>query len=435
MRFTDMLLKDIKTVVYDVKSLAIILIMPIVLMSILGASLQGVFGEETESGVALAHIGIVKAYDVEAQFYKLEGKMDLSTMDSDTFEAMNPEKSFFELMDDEGLQEFVTYELVDEASGNLMLENEDIDALVILPEDFIFNSYMVLNGSRMVSEIDYLVNPNNGFVAGIVESIIEGYVEMNNNIYAIQRTAISEVGGKIPKGVPFSLEDMLSQMTDNIAAVEIEVRSIHREEAITSFQYYSAAIMCMFLLYSAGLGGRALLLERKEKTIPRLTVSGNGLVRIVFSNYLRVVMLVILQSIIMIGYSSLVLGVEWGSMQSILVAIIMSALAVAAIGMFIAIVTLISDNYKVANIFEFGLVYIMALLGGSFVPVETLPESISKLGFLSLNGQVLEIYINGMYQLPISSSFYAIGILTGFTVIFVGGSMLLIGRRGSELAC
>lgn len=435
MRFRDVFIKDIKTVVYDVRSFGIMLIMPIVLMSILGMALQSNFGDETDSGMTLATIGIVKDYDYEAEMYKVEGKIDLTTYDEGIVTALDAENNFFGLLDHEDLKKFVDYRIMTKEEGVKQLENEALNALVILPKDFIFNNYMQLTGSRLISEIEYQINPDNDFVAGIVYGIIEGYVDMNNNIYAQQRVLYIDVLSKIPPEAGIEMPSMMDDLTDSITSIVVEQQSVHREEAISSFQYYAAAIMCMFLLYSAGVGGRALLMERKDRTIPRLSVSGNGLTKIVLSNYFRVMALAMMQSILMIVYSTVVLKVYWGKIMPIIVTIIISSMAIAAIGMFIAVITLISNNYKVANAFEFAVIYIMALIGGSFVPVESLPALIGKLGFLSLSGQALKIYIRGMYELPITDSLVEIGTLLAFTFIFMAISMIIIKRKGSDLVC
>ncbi len=93
MKFRDLVIKDMKNVLYDVKSLAIILLMPMVVMSILGMSLQGVFGEEGESGVAMTRIGVVKSYDMEEQMAKVAGRIDLTVVEETTMEGLNPEKN------------------------------------------------------------------------------------------------------------------------------------------------------------------------------------------------------------------------------------------------------------------------------------------------------------------------------------------------------
>lgn len=435
MKLYDLIIKDIKNILYDVKSLAIILIMPIVLMSILGMSLQGVFGEESDSGVAMAHIGVVKAYDFNDEMVKVAGRIELDTIAPSTLDGLNAEKNFFALLDNEDIQGFLTYELMSEAQGLEALEEGTITALLIMPKNFIYNSYMMLEGSRLVSEIGYKINPENDFFATIVFGIIDSYVDMTNHIYAQQRLMTMTLLSSGNMDAMDAVMETFDRESLDMSGIDLTVKATQRDESISSFQYYAAAIMCMFLLYTAGIGGRALLQERNERTIPRLVVGGHGLGIIVMSNFVRVMILATIQSVIMISYSSIVLGVDWGDRQTILLTILVSSFAIAAIGMFIAVVTLIANNYKVANVFEFGVVYVMALIGGSFIPVEGLPEILQKLGFLSVNGLALKMYINGMYELPLSDSWsYSSGLLL-FGIIFIGASMLLIRARGRDLTC
>lgn len=435
MRLLDMIIKDIKTVVYDVKSLAIILVMPIVLMSILGMSLQIIFDDEAESGIVHANVGVVKAYDFDNEIEKVEGRVDLDSFDSDVINNLNAEKHFFNMLNSDSVKEYISYELLDEVTALNRLEDKELDAVLILPKDFVYNNYMILSGSRLVSDIQYYVNPDKDFVAGMLGNVFEFYVETSNNEYAKQRFIQTDFVSKLPDGseADSSMFDMYKGEIDN--AVTVSMKSVHRNETISSFQYYAAAIMCMFLLYSAGVGGRALLEERKDKTIPRLTVSGNGLGMIVLSNYVRVVILVLLQSSIMITFSALVLNVDWGSPIVVIVTMVLSSIAIASIGMVIAIITLIANNFKLANAFDFGLVYIMALIGGSFLPVEQLPEGIGRLSFLSVNGQALKMYIRGMYDLSLANSISEITMLLTFTALMILVSLILIRVKGRELAC
>ena len=435
MNLYDLVIKDTKVILYDIKSLAIILIMPIVLMSILGMSLQGVFGDEAETGVAMAHIGVVKAYDLVEEMDKVAGRIDLTTIDPGTIDGLNAEKNFFGLLDNEEIQSFLSYELMSEAQGLQALEEGDITALIRLPKNFIYNSYMILTGSRLVSEIGYVVNPENDFFASIVLGIIDSYADMTNHIYAQQRMMTMTL---LSSGNIDAMDGVMSSFDRGdieVSGIEVRVSAAQRKESITSFQYYAAAIMCMFLLYSAGIGGRALLDERREGTIPRLFVGGHGLEIIVISNFIRVMVLAVIQSSVMIIYSSLVLGVDWGKPTTVVLTVIVSSFAIAAIGMLIAVITLIANNYKVANAFEFGVVYLMALLGGSFIPVEGLPEIMQKLGFLSVNGLALKMYINGMYELPIGESLTYVGTLITFGILFIVASMMIIRAKGRKLAC
>lgn len=435
MRFRDLVIKDMKNVLYDFKSLAVILLMPIVIMSILGMSLQGVFGDEGESGVAMSRIGVVKAYDMEEQMAKVAGRIDLSQIDQSTMDGLNPEKNFFSLLDNEDIQSFMTYEIMSEEAGLKALEDNDIVALIILPDNFVFNSYMLLGGSRLVSEISYLINPENDFFAGIILSIIDGYTETTNHIYAQQRLTTLTLMSTNQMDALDQIGQVFDQESLEISPLSLNVRATQREESINSFQYYAAAIMCMFLLYTAGIGGRALLQERNEQTIPRLTVSGHGLQLIVWSNFIRVMALAMVQSTIMVAYSTLVLGVDWGHGGTVILTMLLASFAVAGIGMLVAVITLVSGNFNAANAFEFGLVYVMSLIGGSFIPVEGLPKILQQLGFLSVNGQALKMFINGMYNLPLKDSLTEMVVLVAFGLVFIILSMILMRSKGRRLVC
>lgn len=435
MKFRYLLIKDIKTVIYDVKSLIIIILMPIVLMTILGMSLQGVFGEETDSGATKTIIGIVKAYDKEEEMYKVAGKIDLDQYDLETVENMDPEKLFFNMMDNEDIKSFLTYKILSKEEGLKQLEEGDIAALITLPKDFVFNQYMMLTGSRIPSQIEYAISPKGNFFSSIVLGIINGYADISNNIYAKQRIITTELLSSGHTELLSDLDGVMNDTISDVASIHLEIQSTNKTKVISSFQYYAAAIMSMFLLYTAGIGGRALLFEKKMHTIPRLAASGENYFMIVLSNFFRVMVLAIVQSAIMIIYSALVLKIDWGSITTVLVTMLLSSFAVASLGMFIAVVTLIADNYKVANVFESVVINIMALVGGSFVQVEILPEPIRRFNFISINGQAIKMYVSGMYRLPLSESIQPITILLVFGVVFLVLSVILINRKGRAAIC
>jgi ABC-2 type transport system permease protein len=83
-----------------------------------------------------------------------------------------------------------------------------------------------------------------------------------------------------------------------------------------------------------------------------------------------------------------------------------------------------------ANIFETVIIQTMALLGGSFFPIDIMPSIFQKLSFLSVNGVALKAYLKIMtgYGTPEIMSHAAI--LTGIGVLFVLLSVLILRREG-----
>lgn len=433
MRLLHLFIKDIKVIVYDVKTLAIIMLMPIVLMSILGMSLNGVFSEESESGILNSKIGVVPLYNMDEELYKVAGKVDLSEYDQDLVTALNPEASLKSMLSNEEIKDILDSEWMDSERAEVAMDQGQIDGILYLPKDFVYNHYMTLAGSRIKSELTLVTDPDKQFIGDIISTIFKSYTDTVNHIFARNRVVTSSLMTLSQealdgiKGLEFEKDDLQK-------GIVLKVQTVDKKESVNSFQYYAAAIMCMFLLYAAGVGGRALLEERKDHTLLRLKVTGMGMGAMVLSNYFRILVLVILQSGVMIIYSSLVLKVKWGSMIHVVTAVVLSGFAIGAMGAFISVVTLILDNYKVANAFEFGLVYVMALVGGSYIPVEMLPAFFRKIDFISINGQALKIYIGGMYQLPLNQYLPQILNMILFGFIFIVMTLGLIKWKGERLA-
>ena len=75
-------------------------------------------------------------------------------------------------------------------------------------------------------------------------------------------------------------------------------------------------------------------------------------------------------------------------------------------------------NYKLANTFENVIIQIMALLGGSFFPVDLLPEIVQKFSFLSLNGVALKGFLK---------------IILGYSLADISENILILAVTGALL--
>lgn len=430
----NLLLKDIKNIVYDKKTLAMIIIMPVVLMSILGAALKDMFSDDMGSGVQFIEIGIVKEYDYALEKEKFESFLESGFLQMDGREIdlkeIDPEKIFMkDFLEDEELKKFLKHRIMTREEGEKLLGEDQLSALVILPKNYIYNSYMNLAGpGRNLVEMQMIKNTQRQFSADMAEQIINGFLKAFNGVIAKKTVLIESM---IRYDI---LEEDMSELfqsmdVERAEAVEISVKQMSGGEEIDSFQYYSAAIMTMFLLYVAGIGGRALLEEKNEHTLQRLEVSGAGILKIAISNLLRIMMIAILQSMIMILYSKVALGVEWGDPFTVSLTMLCSSFAVGGLGMLVSVITVVTDRYFASNVFEWGVVQLMALVGGSFIPIEILPKAIQKLEFIALNGVAMKMYLNGIAYVPISENLIYIISLLAMGGVFILFSLLIIRTR------
>jgi ABC-2 type transport system permease protein len=208
--------------------------------------------------------------------------------------------------------------------------------------------------------------------------------------------------------------------------IEINDMVVEGRKGITSADYYAAAMMAMFILFSAGHGGRMLLEEKENKTYGRMIMAGTSKFSILSGKFVVVFLLASIQITIMTIYSHLVLKVQWGSFINTAIISGAAAFAVAGLGSFIASATFRAGNFKLANTFESAVIQIMALLGGSFFPVDVMPKVIQNLSFLSLNGLALKSYLKVMsgYGLNDIINNVAVLVVTGMIFLILSVAML-----------
>ncbi|PKM95340.1 MAG: hypothetical protein CVU84_06585 [Firmicutes bacterium HGW-Firmicutes-1] len=421
----NMIIKDIKNILYDKKTLAIILLMPIVLMSILGSALKGVFSEDEEgSGIQSFEIAIVKEYNYEFEMDKFKGILESGFLgdfqDDFDYKETDPEKIFFEeFLGDNDIKEIIHYSIVDRATGEQLLKENKTSALIILPKNFVYNSLISLSTpGRNTVTIEIIKNSEYQLSADMAEMFIDGFTNAMNGSVAKKAVLINAVISNEFKQEELDVINQLMRNQSN-EKVSIAVKEVTGEDALNSFQYYSVAIMTMFLLYAASIGGKALIEEKNEFTLQRLEVSGKTIAKIALSNFVRIMSIAVIQSLIMIVFSRVAISVEWGDGLTILVAMLCSSFAVGGLGMLVSVLTLVTDRYYIANIFEFGIVNLMALVGGSFIPVEILPKALQKINFIAINGSAIHIYLNGMKFRPMQESMQYILILLGMGMFFI----------------
>lgn len=439
MKLRQLILKDIKNVVYDVKSLAILVIMPVVIMTILGFSLKGMFSSDVSSGVTLLNVAVVKEYDLDQDIERFKEESKTNSMingENIDIDSLNMETIFFDdFLDHKDMQEFISYRLADASEIPELMDADAISAAIYLPENFVYDGLInFAQGGRKEMGITVETNPDYSFSSSIVVSIMKEFTD-NLNLQKARNSAL--IGDLMANDLSAYLGNITDNMSDSPTLdVVINKESVDQQKSISSFQYYAAAIMSMFLLYAASFGGKAILSERKEYTLARMSVAGITIYHVIISNFVRIAMLCILQSAFMIVFSRLVLGVIWGNPLSVIIGMLLMSTTVGAIGMLLSVITLSTGNYRIANFFEFIIIQFMALVGGSFIQLEVLPEPIRNLSFLSVSGLGIKMYSNAMYDLPLSSSFASYRTLLLYTVATLLVTMFIVQVSGKKVkAC
>lgn len=447
MKIISIIIKDLKVMFSDKKALAIMILMPMILTTILSFALKGSFSSGSDSDFEPVNIAVVRLYnsggDSEMFESSLRNNFFLKEMDEaalkDLMEAGNnidPEKIFFEdFMDSEDVSEFIRYRIEDEAKALEMLNNEEISAIVILPEKFEYDMKInLLTPFRNKVEIKVLTHPDKNISGKIVKSVMNAFTNSMSSVIIGKNVIIETAMANNLGNEGFNnMEDIMEGMTDVMESIKINMDDVVLEgrKPIKSSDYYAVAMMTMFILFAAGQGGRMLLEEKDNLTYQRMAVSGVSKLEVLSGKFITVFIIALFQITVMITFSRFALKVEWGDYRAISFISLAAAFAVAGLGSFIGAMTYSAGNYKMANIFENIIIQGMALLGGSFFPIDVMPEFMQKLGFLSLNGVALKAYLKVLTGYHTNDILYYIIILAAAGLVFsILAVVVLNGREG-----
>jgi len=439
-----MIRKDLKILLSDKKALMIILLMPILLMTILSFALKGLFADDWEAGKV--NIAVVKRYDAagdEKRFQDaLHNGLLARGMGQDAAEKLasagkdtDPERIFFEeFLGSEEVSDILNYRVESEEKARALLESGEVSAIVILPEYYLYDMKVnLLTPFRNEVDISILTNPEATVNGQIVRSVIQAYSDsMSSAVIGKNALIESVMANDLGIGSFEGMETVMTGIMDALEAVKVEVQDIPLEgtKPISSADYYAAAMLTMFILFAAGHGGRMLLEEKENFTYQRMMAAGTSKLGILAGKFLVVFFIALLQIMVMTVFSRFALKVVWGDPIPVVLVGFTATLAVAGIGAAVAAATYRAGNYKMANIFETGVIQTMALLGGSFFPIDILPAAFQKLSVLSLNGIALKAYQKTMMGYGMEAVLGYAGILTGIGLVFAIIAVFILQGKG-----
>lgn len=428
MKVFNIIIKDFKTILSDRQAIIISLLMPLILMSILSMALKGSFISSNSLDIERINIAVVKGYDESSDnimFEKtLKNVLDITLDDVE----VNPDKIFFQdFLESEEVSKLLKYTVAEEKEAMELLNKGEAAAVVVLPDKFIYDMKInLVTPFRNTVDIKVLTHADKSVAGEIVTSVMEAYTDSMSSVIIGKNVLIEAVSANdLGEGGYDNMEEIMEGMSSLMKGININIENVVVEgrESVTSAEYYAVAMMSMFILFAAGQGGRMLLEEKDNQTYQRMIIADISKTHILAGKFFTVFLIASVQILIMIAFSYFALKVKWKDFSSIFILSIVSAFAVAGLGIFIGSLTYSMGNYKLANTFENVIIQIMALFGGSFFPVDMLPEAIQKLGFLSLNGVALKAFLKiilGYSISDISNNISALAI-TGalFTILGV----------------
>lgn len=217
----------------------------------------------------------------------------------------------------------------------------------------------------------------------------------------------------------------------NILDYEIKIflnnEGINKQE-VNSFTYYTFTILVLIILYISTLTSISMYKERFLHTMTRLKVSNVNKISILLSKISLGLFVGILQIIIVYISSTKFLNVDWGENLGYIFMVLISLIIFSSVlGIFMS---MIFADQKTAYTTNNILIIIMGFLGGSYVPM-CLVKSVRVTSFLT---QIMPSYWANISLLSlvynVKTEYYIISIIISLSLSLL---MLIIGNLVSKL--
>lgn len=333
----------------------------------------------------------------------------------------------------------------DPAEARRMVDANQANAAVIIPAGFSQSIIPTQNAAastgqtalaNTVVQIGLYTNPTTPTGAGIIKTIVDQFV---SQVEIGRVNGLVSVTGLIQGGL-VSVQDAAKVGAEigarqSVAAASLDATAITLKNITTSgkavqfdaLAYMAPGMALMFLMYTVSNGGRTLLTERRQGTLPRLLVSPTSSAQVLGGKVFGIYLTGVTQMLILMGGCTLLFHLSWGDPLGVVV-LILAAVA-GAIGWGMLITSLARTPGQVAAIGS-AIMLTFGMLGGSFISTSAMPGWFQVISKITPNAWGLDGFtVLGMGG-GLGDILTPILALLAMGAILFGAAVVIINRRG-----
>ena len=287
----------------------------------------------------------------------------------------------------------------DPDAARQLIDDDQAAAAIIIPEGFtrsiIPTEDTPFDESFVQPEpvqIEVYANPSRPTSAGVVKAIVDEFISRVDEGRTSGMTSIVELiqTGLLDPQITEGEARALFQGVDQTENTAITLKTNKEGAEAVEFDilsYMAPGMALLFLMYTVSYGGRSILAERSQGTLPRLLVSPTSTAQVLGGKVLGIFFTGVAQVGILILASSIFFGVKWGDAPGLMVLIL--AIVFGATGWGMLITALARTPAQVGSIGS-ALMLIFGILGGSFINLEQMPSLVRTISKITPNAWGLD---------------------------------------------
>lgn len=263
-----------------------------------------------------------------------------------------------------------------------LIRQDRVGSAIIIPEDFTYN--MSIGKNEPVTVVGNKAKP-------LQTLIVRNLMQSAANMVSSGQSVINTI---YHFGQEAGLEGTKLQNLYEEATVQILREAVSRREIFTQAQttevfnlttaeYFSAALIVIFLMFAGMPGMKMLVTERTHKITKRLAATPIKMWQVVLSKLIVSFVMSIIQFITVIILTSTVFNNYWGAPVKNI--ILVFAGIIFAVSCWSVFVSSVSTSQASADVIGNMGILLMAIVGGSIYPLSAMPGFVRNLSNITIN--------------------------------------------------
>jgi ABC-2 type transport system permease protein len=327
----------------------------------------------------------------------------------------------------------------DPESARRLIDEDQAAAAVIIPEGFT-DSVIPADGTVFAPgyvppapvKIEVYANPSRPTSAGVVKAIVDEFVSRVEEGQTNGMTSIVQLmsNGLLNPQDAATEARRLFENVDQSGSTAITLKTNQKGAEAIEFDilaFMAPSMALLFLMYTVSFGGRSILEERSQGTLPRLLVSPTSNAQVLGGKVLGIFLTGVAQVGILILASSVFFGVKWGDPLGLVLLILGAVFGASGWGMLIT--ALARSPGQVASIGS-ALMLIFGILGGSFIQLENMHPFVQTLSRITPNAWGLDGFTTLALGGTLSNLVEPLTALLIMGTALFGIAFLLFNRQG-----
>jgi ABC-2 type transport system permease protein len=405
-------LKDLKLTYRDRAALILMLLAPFLLTLGMGI-VTGRFSGSTTNGV---------------------GHIPLILINQDGKQLGNALVEIFQSKDLNELIAPIVYN--DKAAAYKLVDDNQAVAVIIIPAGFtdsILAPQDQAPASKVV-QIELYSNPTTPSSVGVVKTILDQFLSraevgrVAGEVMVTQLVASDRI--QVSQAQAMGQSAGITEASATSQSTSITLKSTTQNGEADKFDVLALlapGMALMFLMYTVSYGGRTLLTERDQGTLPRLLVTPTTASQVLGGKMVGIFMTGVAQMFILIEGTTVLFHLQWGDSQAVQALVLAAVFGAVGWGTLLAA---IAKSPSQVSMIGTAMMLTFGILGGTFINMDNMPVWFRAVTKITPNAWAIESFDTlalggGLYDILVP----ILALLVMGLILFII-SVFLFNRRG-----